>query len=179
MTNARYIPAQWEATPYGSHWSFAYELNGEKREDYDFRVEFTIGVSAHEQAAVIRVLEAALDMRAACRLVVDRWERGDLAEAARACNAAIANAEGTVITPAPGEAAVKPHSVLLLYPDWLNDNGTETYYAFVEAADAIEAVAVAQQQAAAAQSVEVDDPADFAPLLVTEGHHASQPLFNK
>ena len=74
----------------------------------------------------------------------------------------------------------KPYSVLLLYPDYANDSGTETYYAFVEASDPIDAVAVAQRQAVAAQEgVEIDDPDDFAPLLVTEGHHASEPLFNK
>jgi hypothetical protein len=59
MTNTRRTPAQWEATPYGRHWSFDYELNGEKREDYDFRVEFGWGVGSHEQADVIRLLEAA------------------------------------------------------------------------------------------------------------------------
>jgi hypothetical protein len=30
----------------------------------------------------------------ACQMVIDRWERGDLAEAARACQAAIAEATG-------------------------------------------------------------------------------------
>ncbi len=59
MTNTKHIPAEWEATPYGRHWSFSYELNGERREDYDFRVEFGRGVSAREQADVIRLLETA------------------------------------------------------------------------------------------------------------------------
>ena len=36
----------------------------------------------------------------------------------------------------------KQYSLLLLYPDYANDSGTETYYAFVDATDAIEAVAV-------------------------------------
>lgn len=74
--------------------------------------------------------------------------------------------------------AKTPFSVLLLYPDYANDGGTETYYAFVEAADSIAAVAVAQRQAVAAQigvDIELDD---FAPLLVTEGHHYGQPMFN-
>jgi hypothetical protein len=76
-------------------------------------------------------------------------------------------------------AGKKPYAVLLLYPDYLNDTAYETYYAFVEAADAIDAVAVARRQAVAVQSVEIDDPTDFQPLLVTAGHHASEPLFNK
>ena len=75
-------------------------------------------------------------------------------------------------------AALKPYSVLLLYPDYANDSGTETFYAFVEAPDPIEAVAVAQRQAAAAQSVGYE-PDGFAPLLVTQGHHVSESLFNK
>ena len=81
--------------------------------------------------------------------------------------------------PADARPVNKPYSVLLLYPDYANDSGTETYYAFVEAADAIAAVALAQQQACTQQSSEFDDPLDYAPLLVTEGHHTSQPLFNK
>lgn len=39
-----------------------------------------------------RVREAAPELLAACRMVVDRWERGDLAEAARACAAAVEKA---------------------------------------------------------------------------------------
>ena len=77
------------------------------------------------------------------------------------------------------DSASKPYSVLLLYPDHVNDNGTETYYAFVEAADAIEAVAVAQRGAVAAlEGIEIE-PYDFIPLLVTPGHHQSESLFNK
>ena len=76
----------------------------------------------------------------------------------------------------PGQ---QPYSVLLLYPDYAGHGGTETYYAFVEATDPIDAVAAAQRQAVAAQVVDIDDPTDFHPLLVTEGHHTSEPLFNK
>ena len=39
-----------------------------------------------------RLCMAAPKLLAACRMVVDRWERGDLAEAARACSDAIAEA---------------------------------------------------------------------------------------
>jgi hypothetical protein len=69
--------------------------------------------------------------------------------------------------------------VLLLYPDYANDSGIETYYAFVEATDPIAAVAVAKRQAVAAQEGVVFPPDDFAPLLVTEGHHYGQPLLDK
>jgi hypothetical protein len=79
----------------------------------------------------------------------------------------------------PADPAKKPYSVLLHYPDYLDDTGYETYYAFVESSDPIDAVAAAQHQAVADQAVDIDDPTDFAPLLVTEGHHASEPLFNK
>jgi hypothetical protein len=39
-----------------------------------------------------RLIAAAPELLAACRMVVERWERGDLAEAARACSAAITKA---------------------------------------------------------------------------------------
>ena len=115
-------------------------------------------------------------------MVVDRWEHGDLAEAARTCQDAIALATAGgpqwIITAAP--SAGKPYSVLLLYPDYVSEQyGTETYYAFVEAADPLDAVAVAQREAVSAQDIEIDNPTDFAPLLVTQGHHWGQPLFNK
>lgn len=79
------------------------------------------------------------------------------------------------------EAQLTPvsFSVLLLYPDYLDDTGYETFYALVNASDQESAVAIAQKQAAGAQSIEIDDPTDFHPLLVTEGHHASLPLFDK
>ena len=51
---------------------------------------------------------------------------------------------------AASDPARKPYSVLLLYPDYANDSGSETYYAFVAAPNAIEAVAVAQREALAA-----------------------------
>ena len=49
----------------------------------------------------------------------------------------------------------------------------------MEAPEAIEAVAAAQRQAVAAQEESEIEPDDFAPLLVTAGHHDSEPLFNK
>jgi hypothetical protein len=74
---------------------------------------------------------------------------------------------------------MQPYSVLLLYPDYVNDSGTETYYALVEAADPLAAVAEARRQAVAAQEGIEIDPDDFVPLLVTAGHHHSEPLFDK
>jgi len=80
----------------------------------------------------------------------------------------------------PPAAGQQPYSVLLLYPDYAGDFGRQTYYAFVVAADPIDAVAIAQREAAEAQDgLEIDDPTDFYPLLVTEGHQPSQPLFNR
>lgn len=126
-----------------------------------------------------------------CRSLAECGKRdGDpvaLAEAT-ACEQAISAAQDAIVQAtidgppwkldAPS-ARSQPYSVLLLYPDYANDGGTETYYVFVEAADPLDAVAVAQRQAVAAQDVEIDDPADFAPLLVTQGHHTGEPLFNK
>lgn len=142
-----------------------------------------VGDEGYEQTRLIdfeseRQRKAAAKLLAACRMVVDHWERGDLAEAARACDAAIAEAMTTISPPgeAASDSAKKPYSVLLLYPDGVNDGGAETYYAFVEAPDAIEAVAVARREAVAAQKecAENYEPDDFVPLLVTEGRH--QPM---
>jgi hypothetical protein len=124
-----------------------------------------------------RLRMAAPALLTACRMVVDRWERGDLAEAARACSAAIAAAEAGKPS-AESDPAKKPYSVLLLYPDYANDGGNETYYAWVEAPDPVTAVAVARRQAFAAQEGVIFPPDDFAPLLVTEGHHYGQLISN-
>ena len=138
--------------------------------------------SREQQAANGRLIVAAPALLAACRMVIDRWEHGDLAEAARTCQAAVALAtDGLPPRDIRDDriAGRSPYSVLLLYPDCVNDSGTETYYALVEAVDPDEAIELAQRQAAAAlEGIEVD-PNDFVPLLVTQGHHASESLFNK
>jgi hypothetical protein len=82
-------------------------------------------------------------------------------------------------SPSAADPAKKPYSVLLLYPADANDGGAETYYAFVEAPDPSEAVALARREAVAANECLPFEPEEFASLLVTEGHHADQPLFNK
>ena len=74
--------------------------------------------------------------------------------------------------------ASRPYSVLLLYPDYANDGGSETYYAWVEAPDPIAAVAEAQRQALATNEWTDRDPAGFVPLLVIEGHHYGRPMSN-
>lgn len=87
---------------------------------------------------------------------------------------AIGEAEAAGIAAAPPHAT-RPYSVLLLYPDDVNDDGKETYYAFVEAADPVAAVAEARRQALATNEWTDRDPAGFTPLLVIEGHHHGQP----
>jgi hypothetical protein len=118
------------------------------------------------------------------------WDRDDEAlEAEGPCNVREEQPDGTLLmlprsqweaVPTAGsDSGKKPYSVLLLYPDYANDTGTETYYAFVEALDPIQAVALAQREAVTAQECMDGDPEDFAPLLVTPGHNCSEPLFNK
>jgi hypothetical protein len=48
-----------------------------------------------EHDALYELLPVAEALLAACKLVIARWERGDLAEAANACHAAITKAEGS------------------------------------------------------------------------------------
>jgi hypothetical protein len=171
-----------------------------------------------------RLRLAAPQLLAACRMVVERWEHGDLAAAARACSAAVAEAERRSTEPPSGDCfvihsaeadaywsndvgwtgpeeataftaaersrlrlpiggrwvAAQPYSVLLLYPDDVNDDGAETYYAWVEAPDPVAAVAEARRRALATNEwTEEDvDPDGFIPLLVIEGHHRGQPTSN-
>ena len=54
-----FLPLDWEATPYGDHWAFAYTTDKPDREDFDFRVEFDESVCNAEQHAIIRLLENA------------------------------------------------------------------------------------------------------------------------
>lgn len=62
-------------------------------------------------------------------------------------------------------------SVLLRYPDYLNDGGNETYYGFTTALTPQDAIANVQAEAAKANDFDEDgDPEDFAPLLVLPGH---------
>jgi hypothetical protein len=128
------------------------------------------------------------------RTAAENWQDGEFhdrddeaLEAEGPCNVREQQPDGTfLMLPSSQWEAIpasdsdrKPYSVLLLYPDYTNDSGTETYYAFVEAVDPIEAVALAQRQAVRAQECMHGDPQDFAPLLVTPGHHYSEALFNK
>jgi hypothetical protein len=129
------------------------------------------------------------------RSAAENWQDGEFhdrddeaLESDEPCNVCVKHADGTwmLLPPSEWEAELplaiplnKPYSVLLLYPDYINDRGDETYYAFVEASDPLQAVAVAQRQATAAQDGVDTDPDEFAPLLVTEGHCHSEPLFNK
>jgi hypothetical protein len=57
-----------------------------------------------------RTRKAAGRLLAACRMVVQRWECGDLAEAARACSAAVTEAEAAGSPPAPPDINI--HAML-------------------------------------------------------------------
>jgi hypothetical protein len=130
------------------------------------------------------------------RTAAENWQEGEFRdrddealESEGPCNVREQQPDGTFLMlpssdweagPIAGiDSARKPYSVLLLYPDYANDSGTETYYAFVEALDPIEAVALAQREAVIAQEGMNGNAEDFAALLVTPGHHYSEPLFNK
>ncbi len=69
------------------------------------------GDSAYERSVMIdfenqRLRTASPALLAACRMVVDRWERGDLAEGARACQSAIA--EAGAASPPPPSSPLEP-----------------------------------------------------------------------
>jgi hypothetical protein len=62
---------------------------------------------------------------------------------------------------------MKKFSVLLLYPDYVSD-GVETFFAHVRAADKDAAILKAQNMAAR-ENIGVDQPEDFAVLIVSSG----------
>jgi hypothetical protein len=183
MTTTEHTPGPWQQS-----WQFivAPDPDGIHPDIYIAEIAETDSdgriAPPEQQKANGQLLVAAPNLLAACRMVVTRWENGDLAEAARECHAAVALA--TDGRPPWGlananAALSQPFSVLLLYPDYANDSGTETFYAFVEACDPQDAVALAQRQASSAQEGIDIAPDDFQPVLVIEGHHVGQPLFNK
>jgi hypothetical protein len=130
------------------------------------------------------------------RIAAENWQEGDFRDrddealdCEGPCNVRERQPEGTFLilprsqwqaVPAAASSSGKnPYSVLLLYPDYANDNGTETFYTFVDAVDPIDAVAAAQREAVIAQNGLDVEAEDFVPLLVTPGHNYSEPLFNK
>jgi len=129
--------------------------------------------SSEQQKANSLLIAAAPELLAACQKVIDYWEHGNLAEALRICHAAVALATDD------RPVRFRFYSVLLLFPNYANDSGTETYYTFVEALNPSEAVFLARLKAAAAQQDMEMKPDDFVPLLMTSGHHASEPIFNR
>jgi len=71
---------------------------------------------------------------------------------------------------------MKPYTVLLLYPDYMNDNGAETYLAHVEADTVADAIKAAQAQAIAENSMDVDAANDFAEVITFPGHIEACPV---
>lgn len=77
------------------------------------------------------------------------------------------------------------YSVLLLYPDYLNDSGSETYFAHVKATSEANAVKAAKRLAKKACTDDVtgecycDSANDFVPLLLVTGHQESLPLYGQ
>ncbi len=80
--------------------------------------------------------------------------------------------------PRVADPAKRPFSVVLMWPRYLTDGYDASFYAWVEARDSVEAVALAKGKALAANKWGEADPADFTPLLVIEGHHHEQPMTN-
>lgn len=150
---------------------------------------------------LVGVIERAISYykveAADARTAAENWQEGEFhdrddegLESEGPCNVREKQPDGTFLKlpksqweaepPAGSVSGKKAFSVLLLYPDYANDSGTETYYAFVEAVDPDEAITLAQRAAIAAnEGLEIQEEEDFTPLLVTQGHQYSEPLFNK
>lgn len=63
--------------------------------------------------------------------------------------------------------ATTKFTVLLLYPDYLNDTGAKTFYTHAHAPDLGAAIQVAKDEAA--YQAHIDNPDDFALLFVCAG----------
>lgn len=70
------------------------------------------------------------------------------------------------------------YTVLMLYPDYMQDGGTETYLDQVEAGSAEEAEKLAQRNAAQANELDSDFDSDFYVLYVAEGWHPDVRTFS-
>lgn len=68
------------------------------------------------------------------------------------------------------EKLMEEYSVLLRYPDYMNDGGNETYYGFTTAQTPQEAIINVQIDATRENSEQVQEWSDFAALLVLPGH---------
>jgi hypothetical protein len=147
--------------------------------DEEYRQTRAIDFEPERQRKAAPRLRSALEFALEFLRANDDGE-DDVRSRIAAAATALAEADAADIAAAV-PPTTKTYSVLLLYPDHVNDDGKETYYTFVEAADPIAAVAVARRRALATNEwTEEDvDPDDFAPLLVTEGHHYGQPISNQ
>jgi len=66
---------------------------------------------------------------------------------------------------------MQPYSVLLSYPDYMTGGDFEGFYTHIDAENPAHAIDVARADAVAQQEAGiVDDPTDFAVLLVIAGH---------
>ena len=164
-------PSQWEAVPEIARFEdFEIEPRIKHWEDGDPEKPDHIHCDEHE-ADMWRLYGTVRGQDSVC---IGEYATRALAEEVYAGITGRRYAEQTGADPAK-----KPYSVLLLYPADANDGGAETYYAFVEAPDPIEAVALARREAVAANECLEFEPEEFASLLVTEGHHADQPLIQQ
>jgi hypothetical protein len=87
MTNLTHTPAPWEDNGNGLIYG---QCSGDD-DEAPFVADVCTDANAYteREQANARLIVAAPRLLAACRMVVERWEIGDLAEAARMCQAAI------------------------------------------------------------------------------------------
>ena len=92
MTTAQHTPGPWEDNGNGLIYG---QCTGDD-DEAPFVADVCNDPNAYtdQEQANGRLIVAAPDLLAACRMVVARWERGDLAEAARCCQAAVELATG-------------------------------------------------------------------------------------
>ena len=79
----------------------------------------------------------------------------------------------------PAQDGMQPYSVLLLYPDYAQRQRHRDLLRLRRGPRRDRRRRRGPAAGGGRRRVDIDDPDDFAPLLVTQGHHYGEPLFNK
>jgi hypothetical protein len=155
MTSTRYTPTPWEDNGNGLIYG---QCSGDD-DEAPFVADVCSDPNAYsdQEQANGRLIVAAPILLAACQMIVARWQHGDLAEAARACQAAVESATGgsppwDITADQPAEHT--PYSALLVALEGVIDYAENEAYSLEKLKDSPEAEAEAVRAWAAVESAQ-------------------------
>lgn len=149
---------------------------GDELHERSVLIDLTAGQEPPSTTELSRALRSLLDATGELDAAIEDTtgafdaERRLLRIAYRQAEAALAGASGAA-SPSTGSL----YSVLLAYPHDDPGEPIETFYTFVRAPDACQAVQLARREACAANAGMSYHSCEFEPLLCLEGHHPSLP----